>query len=173
MLKHTVLTILLAVLVVAPATPAAAQHTVFLVRHAERADSSPGKSPAMGADPDLSAAGRARAESLATVLKDAKITAIYATEYKRTQQTAAPLAKALGLTVKILTSKGAGAVVKELKSITGNVLVVGHSNTVPEIINALGVPTPLIIDDQEFDNLFLVTTGSHPSLLRLHYGAKP
>ncbi len=86
------------------ALPAAAQHTVFLVRHAERADSSPGTSPTMAADPDLSAAGRARADHLAEALKDAKITAIFATEFKRTQQTAAPLAKALGLTVKIVSS---------------------------------------------------------------------
>ena len=100
MLRRTVLSLLLACLA---ASPAAAQHTIFLVRHAERADTTPGTSPTMAADPDLSEAGRARAESLATALKDAKITAIYATKYKRTQQTAAPLAKALGLTVNIVT----------------------------------------------------------------------
>ena len=76
--------------------PAAAQHTVFLVRHAERADTTPGAARRWPTDPDLSDAGRARAESLAAALKDAKITAIYTTEFKRTQQTAAPLAKALG-----------------------------------------------------------------------------
>jgi broad specificity phosphatase PhoE len=166
MLKSTPLALLVAVLL---ATPAAAQQTVFLVRHAERADTSPGVSPTMAADPDLSEAGRARAESLASALKDARITAIYTTEFKRTQQTAAPLAKVLGLTVKVVTSKSAADLLKQLKAEKGNVLVVGHSNTVPDVIKALGVATPVTIGDDEFDNMFLVSTGTQPSVLRLHY----
>ena len=166
MLKRTALALLLAVLA---AAPAAAQHTIFLVRHAERADAVPGASPTMAADPDLSDAGRARAESLATALKDAKITAIYVTEYKRTQQTAAPLAKALGLTVTVLTSKSSAALVKQLEAVKGNVLVVGHSNSVPDVIKGLGATAPVTIGDDEFDNLFIVTTGTPPSVLRLHY----
>jgi phosphohistidine phosphatase SixA len=166
MLKSTAFTLLLTVLT---ASSVAAQHTVFLVRHAERADATPGASPTMAADPDLSEAGRARAQSLATALKDVHITAIYATEFKRTQQTAAPLAKALGLTVKIVTSKTQAGLLKQLKASKSNVLVVGHSNTVPEVIKGLGVATPVTIGDEEFDNLFLVTPGTHPSVLRLHY----
>ena len=166
MLKPTAFTLLLAVLV---ATPVTAQHTVFLVRHAERADTTPGASPKMADDPDLSEAGRARAESLATALKDANITAIYATEFKRTQQTAAPLAKALGLTVKIVTSKSQADLLTQLKASKGNVLVVGHSNTVPDVIKDLGVTTSVKIDDTEFDNMFLVSMDTHPTLLRLHY----
>ena len=151
------------------AAPVAAQPTIFLVRHAERADGTPGANTTMAADPDLSDAGRARADSLATALKDAKITAIYATEFRRTQQTAAPLAKALGLTVTIVTSKSAPDLIDRLKKTKGNVLVVGHSNTVPEIIKALGVTTPVTIGDNDFDNMFLVTESSPPALLRLHY----
>ena len=151
------------------AAPVAAQPTIFLVRHAERADGAPGANTKMAPDPDLSDAGRARAESLATALKDANITAIYATEFKRTQQTAAPLAKALGLTVTIVTSKSEPEVIDHLKKSKGNVLVVGHSNTVPEIIKALGVTTPVTIGDNDFDNMFLVTLSSPPALLRLHY----
>jgi phosphohistidine phosphatase SixA len=166
MLKRAAFTLLLAVLA---ASPAAAQHTIFLVRHAERADTAPGVSPTMAADPDLSSAGRARAESLAAALKDAKITAIYVTEYKRTQQTAAPLAKALGLTVTVLTSKSTAALVKQLETVTGNALVVGHSNSVPDVIKGLGVTPPVTIGDDEFDNLFIVSTGTPPSVLRLHY----
>jgi broad specificity phosphatase PhoE len=166
MLKSTSLALLVAVLL---ATPAAAQQTVFLVRHAERADTSPGVSPTMAADPDLSEAGRARAESLASALKDARITAIYATEFKRTQQTAAPLAKILGLTVKVVTSKSAADLLTQLKAEKGNVLVVGHSNTVPGVIKAIGVATPVTIGDDEFDNMFLVSTGTQPSVVRLHY----
>jgi len=166
MLKQTIFALVLAL---AAATPLAAQPTIFLVRHAERADSAPGMSPTMAADPDLSAAGRARADSLAAALKDADITAIYVTEFKRTQQTAAPLAKALGLTVKIVTSKSTRELIKQLAASKGNVLVVGHSNSVPDVIKGLGVTAAVTIGDDEFDNMFLVSRGPTPSLLRLHY----
>jgi phosphohistidine phosphatase SixA len=170
MLKRSTLGVVLALLVT---SPAAAQSSIFLVRHAERADSAPGTSPTMGADPDLSEAGRARAESLATLLKDATITAIFATEFKRTQQTAAPLAKALGLTVKVIPSKSTADLVKQLEATKGNVMVVGHSNSVPDVIKALGISTPVTIGDDDFDNLFIVNRrvnrGTSASLLRLHY----
>jgi broad specificity phosphatase PhoE len=150
------------------AAPAAAQQTVFVVRHAERADSSPDAKPMMATDPDLSDAGRARAASLATVLEDAKIVAIFTTEFKRTQQTAAPLAKALGLTPKVVKADAEAALIKEVAAIKGNVLVVGHSNTVPSIVKRLGVAAPVTVDDAEFDNLFIVS-GTPPSVLHLHY----
>ena len=165
MFTRTFCAILLAVGLAAPAD--AQPHTVFLIRHAERADSAPGATPA--ADPDLSDAGRARAEFLAVALKDAGITAIYVTEFKRTQQTAAPLAKALGLTVRIVTSKSTADLVKQLKAGRGNALVVGHSNSVPDVVKGLGVRAPVAIGDDEFDNMFLVALGPTPSLLRLHY----
>ena len=151
------------------AVPALAQNTVFLVRHAERADSVPGAKPMMASDPDLSEAGRARAASLATILKDAGITGIYTTEFKRTQQTAEPLAKALGLTPTVVKSTDAAALANDLKSSKGNVLVVGHSNTIPEIVKSLGMTSPVTIADDEFDNLFILTTGGAPKLIRLHY----
>jgi phosphohistidine phosphatase SixA len=166
MLKRSLLTFATVLFL---ASPAMAQPAVFLVRHAERADTAPGAAPAMGADPDLSEAGKTRAESLATMLKDAKITAIFATEFKRTQQTAAPLAKALGLTVTTVPSKNTAELVKQLKAAKGNVLVVGHSNSVPDVIKGLGVSTPVTIGDDDFDNLFIVNRTATPSLIRLHY----
>ena len=166
MLKRTLLFLFAAVML---AAPAAAQPTILLVRHAERADTTAGQKPSMGADPELSAAGRRRAESLATMLKDAGVTAIFATEFKRTQQTAAPLAKALSLTVKTIPNDKQAELLKLLKSSTGNVLVVGHSNTIPDIIKALGVTAPVTIGDADFDNLFMVRLGSQAELIRLHY----
>jgi phosphohistidine phosphatase SixA len=150
------------------AAPAAAQRTVFLVRHAERADAS-ASPPTMAADPELSAAGRERAASLAAALKDAKITTICATEFKRTQQTAAPLAKALGLTTTIVSADHTAELIKRVKSSKGNILVVGHSNTVPDVVKGLGIGLPVTIEDNAFDNLFVVTLGAKPSMLRLHY----
>jgi broad specificity phosphatase PhoE len=159
-------TLLAALLLVLPST-LLAQPAVFLVRHAERADA--GMMAPAGADPDLSPAGRARAESLAAVLKDARITAIYVTEYRRAGQTADPLAKLLRVEPSVVTSKDIAALVDRLKAASGNVLVIGHSNTLPAVIKALGVEETLAIDDMEYDNLFIVTRGGTPSLLRLHY----
>src|SRR5713101_7674547 len=96
---------------------ATAQSTIFIVRHAEKADATK--------DPDLSEAGRARAEALAKTLRAANIPAIYATEFKRTQQAAAPLGKALGITVTTLPAKDNAALIAKLRASNGNVLVVG------------------------------------------------
>ena len=151
------------------AVEVSATQTIVVVRHAERADAGTGGAMTMATDPELSEAGRARAESLAVALKDAGITAIFATEYKRTQQTAAPLAKALGITVQTVSSKDASGLVAKVKAEKGNVLVVGHSNTVPDVIKRLGVETPVTVADADYDLLFIVTLTPQPSVLRLHY----
>ena len=139
----------------------AAQSTVFIVRHAEKADATK--------DPDLSEAGRARAEALAKMLQDANITAIYATEFKRTQQTAAPLAKALGITVTTLPAENSAALIAKLRSSNGNALVVGHGNTIADLIKALGISEPINIAENDYDNLFGVVLVEKPQLIRLHY----
>ena len=140
----------------------AAQSTIFVVRHAEKAESG-------GNDPDLSEAGRARAESLAKMLKNANITAIYATEFKRTQQTATPAAKALGLALTIVPAKDTVTLSAKLRDLHGNALVVGHGNTIPDLIKALGVETLVNIAETDYDNLFVVVIDEKPRLLQLHY----
>lgn len=154
-------------LLAAGAATASAQSTVFLVRHAERADGGAGNMQT--ADPDLSADGRARAESLATLLKDAKITTIITSEFKRTQQTAAPVARALGLEPEQVPAKEQAALVRRIRAAKGNVLVVGHSNSVPDTLKGLGVRDAVTIGEQDFDNLFIVVGGARPTLVRLHY----
>lgn len=151
------------------ALPAAAQQAVFVVRHAERADTASGDAPMMATDPDLSDAGRARAASLAAALKNAKITAIFVTPYKRTQQTAEPLAKALGIQPIAIDPKDAAGLIEKVKAATGNVLVVGHSNTVPDVLTRLGIADAPKLADSDYDNLFLVIRGEKSSLVRLHY----
>jgi 2,3-bisphosphoglycerate-dependent phosphoglycerate mutase len=141
---------------------AAAQSTMFIVRHAEKAESA-------GKDPDLSKAGRARAESLAKMLKDAKITAIYATEFKRTQQTAAPLARALGISVTNLPAKDIAALTAKVRTSNGNALVVGHGDTIPGLIKAMSISAPIKIAENDYDNLFIVVLDERPRLIRLHY----
>jgi broad specificity phosphatase PhoE len=165
-MRRFVLSLLLILLF---AAPAAAQQLVFVVRHAERADAAAGSSPMMASDPDLSEAGRTRAQSLATMLKDAKIAAIFVTPYKRTRQTAEPLAKALGIEATAIDPKDAAGLIEKVRAVKGNVLVVGHSNTVPDVLTRLGATDAPKLDDTEYDNLFVVIGGEKPTLVRLHF----
>lgn len=137
---------------VVTALPASSAVTVFLTRHAERA----GGGGAMANDDPLSPAGRERADLLARMLADAGIQSIFVTEFKRTQETAAPLARKLGVAPKEI--KGVPATVEAVRSVkSGAVLVAGHSNTLPEIITALGGPAIPKIAEDEFDNLYVLT----------------
>lgn len=161
-------------LIVGTATAAAAQQVIYVVRHAERADSAPAAGQAMTApanDPPLSPAGHARAARLATMLRSADIWQILATEFQRTRQTAAPLAKALNVEVTTAPARETEALLTKIREAKGNVLVVGHSNTVPEILKRLGVKDAIAIPESEYDNLFIVTrpaTGE-PILVRLRF----
>ena len=150
----------------ASAVAATAQpHAIFLVRHAERAPTS-GPVPA---DTRLSPEGRTRAQHLAEALKDAGIAAIFTTEYERTKETAAPLARSSGIRPEAVPAGDLRALIAKIKSASGNVLVVGHSNTLPQIINALGVSNRVLIAESDYDNLFIVLAGKQPELIRLHY----
>jgi broad specificity phosphatase PhoE len=148
---------------------AAAQPVVFLVRHAERADAGMAAAKVAGADPDLSGAGLARANSLAAMLKDARIRTVIATEFKRTKQTGGPVATAAGVPLTVIDSKDVAGLLKKVRASTGNVVVVGHTNTLPEILKGLGVTEPITIAEDEYDSLFVVTRASPPAFVRLRY----
>lgn len=138
--------------------------TVVLVRHAEKVDSSD--------DPDLSQAGRGRAERLAQILKKQELGALFVTEFKRTQQTLRPLSEASKVELtRIAASRTRELVQRILQNHQGQVVVVaGHSNTVPEIIEALGGATVEPISESEYDNLFIVTVGrGETKTLRLSF----
>ncbi|HKV99648.1 MAG TPA: phosphoglycerate mutase family protein [Vicinamibacterales bacterium] len=157
--KHLV-ALLTAITLAVPAA-AMAQRLVYVVRHAERADGGMPPAGVAKPDPPLSEAGKARADKLASMLAISGVTAIYVTEYVRTQQTAAPLAAALKLRPAVIPSSGTADLVARLKADHRNdiVLVVGHSNSVPEIIKALGGP-PVTIADDEYDKLFIVVPAT-------------
>jgi broad specificity phosphatase PhoE len=154
--------LLVSLLLVFPATCA---ETVILARHAEKA-------AAPADNPPLTAEGRQRAEALARMLSTSGVTSIYITEYLRTQQTAEPLASLLHLTPQHIDARKTPDLVAAIRAQKdGVVLVVGHSNTVPEIIAALGGPA-VQIEDGEYDSLFVLTiSGKDVSLMRLRYGA--
>jgi phosphohistidine phosphatase SixA len=127
--------------------------TIILVRHAEK------NIEPQNPNPDLSPAGQARAQELVRVLGNAGVTAIYATQYGRTQQTAQPLGKALGLPVTQINSKDTAELVRQITTNNrgGVVFVAGHNNTVPEIVAALGGGSYPVIPESEYDNMFVVT----------------
>lgn len=146
----------------APSLVAGKIITIYLVRHAEKA------SPT--GDTGLSEAGAKRAECLATTLADASLQAIYTTEYKRTKATAAPTATKAHLTPIIIPGADTNKLVAALQQEAGHsVLVVGHSNTVPEIIDRLGAGK-ITIKDDEYDHLYVVTiVNGQAGLASLRY----
>ena len=173
-MKIARITVAALALVACTATAVAAQQVIYMVRHAERADSAPAAGQAKTApasDPPLSAAGHERAARLAAMLRSAAIRNIYSTEYQRTQQTAAPMAKALNIEVTTSPARETDALLLKIREAKGNVLVVGHSNTVPEILKQLGVKDPITIADSEYDNLFIVTrpASGEPIFVRLRF----
>jgi broad specificity phosphatase PhoE len=146
-------------------TAAAAQEAVYLVRHAERVDDAK--------DSLLSAEGRARAAHLAGMLRDAGITHIFVSEYRRTAETAAPLAARLGITVEKIPADQAGALLARVRAAgpKARILIAGHSDTVPALLKALGCTQQITIAKAEYDNLFVVIPGNKagPVLVRLRY----
>lgn len=153
----------------AGAETASGPSLVLLVRHAESAEQ-----PAD--DPGLTDAGKKRAQDLAATLRDANVTTIITSPFRRTGDTAAPLAAALGfkpMMVPIGRSVDGhiAAVAAAVRALKGVVLVVGHSNTIPEVIAQLGGPRLPDICDGVHDDLFgLVFVGGKAQLVRARYG---
>lgn len=134
----------------------------YVVRHAEKATASPGTVMFTPDDPPLSAAGKARAIELREELKNKSIRYIFSTNTARTISTALPLNNLLNTTkIEFYNSKDSlDFFIQKLKAINkGNVLIVGHSNTVDDIVNRLCGETkvPADLPDTEYDNLYIVT----------------
>ena len=147
---------------------AAQATTVILVRHGEKVDES--------ADPDLSDAGKGRAEALRRVLAASPVERVFVTQYKRTQQTAAPTAEANRLTPVVIQARGGAPVFADSvkKAPAGaTVLIVGHSNTLSSVIEALGGPKIGDLCDKEYATLLILELqpGKPPALIRASYGA--
>ena len=126
--------------------------TVLLVRHAE-------KSASPADNPSLTEQGRVRAEKLIRILGQAGLRTIYTSQYARTHETAEPIAKHLSLPIQQIDANNTQKLVDDIlsKHVGEVVLVVGHSNTLPQIIRALGGENIPEIRDNDYDNLFVVT----------------
>lgn len=144
-------TVVLVAAVAAVAAAAKPPITVFLVRHAEKEST--------GSDPSLTEAGRERAATLADVLADAGVTAIFSSEFKRTQETAAAVAARLGLTVTTVPAKDVDGLLGRVRALGpgGRALIVGHANTVPELIERMTGVKVAEMADSDYDRLFVTS----------------
>lgn len=137
--------------------------TVIVVRHAE-------KQLDAGDDPGLTAEGSARAARYAEMFGQAGVAAVYATPFHRTKDTAAPVAAAVGVEVVATDPKDVPLLVDLIRSTHRGrvVFVVGHSNTIGKIVQALGGEAPDQVGDDEYDNVFIVTVPRFGPVSTLH-----
>lgn len=125
-----------------------APYTLYLVRHAEKD---------LGTDPDLTPEGRARAKALVALMTEADPALVYSTNYNRTRQTAAPAALALELPIIYYDPSDLEAFADKLKQDRQSALIVGHSNTTPQLVEALGgEPGTPIVEATEYDRLYVL-----------------
>jgi phosphohistidine phosphatase SixA len=154
MIATLVLTITLIAYTSTTATaPSVSEHDplmVFLVRHGEKVESSE--------DPELSAAGNERAAALAKTLRSAEIEYVHSSDFIRTRDTATPTAADYELTVDLYDPRDLTALAEKLRRARGRHLVVGHSNTTPQMVELLGGnPGSMINEKGEYDRLYIVT----------------
>lgn len=166
MLKLIVATLTL-LLSSGPLAAQAAPVTVFVVRHAEK-----GTEPQ---DPSLTAQGRQRADALVETLRLAGVTALFASEFKRTQETVAPLASALSLTPAIVPAAAIDSLVARLRNLPAGsrAVVASHSNLVHLIVERLGGGKVTPLTEADYDRLAVVTLlgDGRASVVVLRYGA--
>jgi broad specificity phosphatase PhoE len=170
MIRHLLaaLTLVLPVPVtIAAAQAPAAPVTVFVVRHAEKGPETP--------DPSLTAEGRKRAEVLARVLGDARIAAAFASEFKRTQETVAPLAAAGGVTTQVIPAAALDSLVRQIRALPpgSRAVVASHSNLVHLIVERLAGVKLTPLTDADYDRLVVVTLqDGRGEVVVLKYGEK-
>ncbi len=143
---------------------------VWIVRHAEKYTSDP-----KDKDPELTDEGKLRADALTKELRGKKLDSIFATDYKRTKLTAFPLADDIGIAIKTYNPATQKDFAKELMKYGGGqkFLIVGHSNTILELIEAFGGKRPVKeLSDDDYDYLFELTVkGTSVDLKTSRYGA--
>ena len=127
--------------------PMAQVPTIYVSRHMRKGE---------GDDPNLSAQGVGDAVRLAELLRDRGIAAIFVTPTKRSRETAEPLAKATGAPIETYDPRDNAALAQKAAAIPGSILIVGHSNTVPAIVAAVGGTAPGPMTEEDFGRLFAV-----------------
>jgi len=158
--------ILIVAIVIIVVWPYRSVTSILLIRHAEKTS--------QGTDPPLSIDGQNRAETLVHVASHAGITGIYATQYLRTRQTVQPIADHLSLSITQVNANEIDVLVNQvlLEHKGEVVLIVGHLNTISQIIEKLGGEPISAILGNEYDNLFVITISRFrkTKVVNLKYG---
>jgi broad specificity phosphatase PhoE len=128
------------VLLIVSCTSQNSPKTIYVVRHAE-------KQLVDNPDPELAQVGYLRAKKLAQILQNQDIKHVFSTDYKRTRLTAQPTADQAGISIQSYDPSNHDALVEQLRSLDGNILVVGHSNTVSRLANYF------VSDEEKFEDL--------------------
>jgi broad specificity phosphatase PhoE len=146
--------------------------TYYIVRHAEKTVTD--SASMMNSDPPLSSEGKKRATELRDLLKKKQVAYIYSTNTIRTRSTAEPLSKAINIPIQTYGPAPDATFINQLKALKGNTLIVGHSNTIDDIVNGLcGKQLLNDLPDAAYDNLFIVTNkNGQYELKQEKYGKK-
>jgi broad specificity phosphatase PhoE len=131
--------------------------TIYIVRHAEK--------QLVGNDPELAYVGSIRAQKLSQILEDQDIKHIFSTDFIRTRNTALPTAEAASVPIQTYDPSNHDELVMQLRSLEGNILVVGHSNTVSQLANYFLSDGEKFADltDLEYEFIYVVTLESNSS----------
>ena len=173
MLNHCIMRLTFSLILVLCLT--ACTHTYYIVRHAEKAIITDSVDKIKN-DPPLSEAGRQRVAVLKEILKGGHIADVFSTNTIRTKSTAQPVADYFGLIIQLYGPLPDSIFIEKLKKLKKNILVVGHSNTVDDIVNGLCHSKEIATDlqDNEYDNLFVVKYknffGTHIKFEHRKYG---
>jgi imidazolonepropionase-like amidohydrolase/phosphohistidine phosphatase SixA len=137
----------------------ALQQPVYVIRHLHTPQGQP--------DPDLLPEGQAAAQQLPALFGNDRIAAIYVTRFKRTQQTAAPVAARFGLTPIVYDPADPQGLIERVRAGPLPALIVGHSNTVPEIVERLGGTRPAPLSHPDFGDVWRIAPGGATTRLRV------
>lgn len=148
-----------------PVSALAEPTMIYLVRHGEKA--------LEGKDPELAPQGQQRARNIAAMLGKANIAHIFSTNTRRTRQTAQPLAQQNGVQVQLYDPKTPQALVAKVKTLSGAVLVVGHSNTLPELVRLFGGQPGADVADNEYDRLYQLIPGPNAAVTTVLFTSLP
>ena len=159
-MRLLLMTLLLAVTgCMTPAAPATPEPVYYVVRHLH--------TPEGQRDPDLLPEGQAAAQRLAAMLASEPPAIIYVSDYKRTRQTAAPIAARLGLTPVVYDPADTPALVARVRQGPWPVLIVGHSNTVPDIVASLGGTRPAPLTHPDFGDVWRIAADGTTTRSRI------
>lgn len=159
-----------------PPVPEIEPVTIYLIRHAEKQTIPDDAPEADKKDPPLSRVGQLRALGLADDLPIAELDGVYVTDFQRSRQTASAVLAVTGLEPIVYPAKDSAGLAARLRERTGEqLLVVGHSNTVPLVLQALGVTDEVVVDEQQYGDMWVVTVpGEGPVTVEVRrYGEQP